>query len=148
MRVVNVSDLPGLAGQTLGTSKWFLVDQPCIDRYAELSGDHQWIHVDVERAKREIGGTIAHGFLTVMLMSAMMHDIIEIEGYTRSLNYGFNKLRFTGVVPAGSRIRMHAKLLAVEPTPGRVTLTRECTIEVEGQEKPALYAEWVTLLVV
>ena len=148
MRVVNVNDLPKLAGEPLGTSKWFLVDQPLIDRYAELSGDHQWIHIDVARAQREIGGTIAHGFLTVMLMSAMMHDIIEIAGYARSLNYGFNKLRFTGVVPAGSRIRMHARLLSVEPTQNRVMLTRECTIEVEGEEKPALYAEWVTLLVV
>ncbi|HEX2215245.1 MAG TPA: MaoC family dehydratase [Xanthobacteraceae bacterium] len=147
MRVVDVSELPGLVGKDLGVSDWVLVDQPLIDRFADLTHDHQWIHVDVERAKREIGGTIAHGFLTLSLMSRMMHQIIEIKGYKRSINYGFNKLRFTGAVPGGARIRLRAKLIAVEPKDDRVTLLRECTVEVEGNERPAVYAEWVTLLI-
>jgi acyl dehydratase len=147
MRVVHVNDLPALAGQDLGISDWVMVDQPLIDRFADLSGDHQWIHVDVERANRELGGTIAHGFLTLSLMSSMMHNIVEIAGYARSINYGFNKLRFTGAVPAGSRIRMHVKLVSVTPSDGRITLLRECHVEVEGEEKPAVYAEWVTMLV-
>ena len=147
MRVVDVKDLPKLVGQEIGVSDWLTIDQPLIDQFADLTDDHQWIHVDIDRAESEIGGTIAHGFLTLSMMSRLMHNIVEITGYKRSINYGCNKLRFTGVVPSGSRIRMRAKLVSIEPKDGRIILTRECTIEVEGEERPAMVAEWLTLLV-
>jgi acyl dehydratase len=148
MRVVDVKDVPGLVGQELGTSDWFTVDQTLIDRFADLTDDHQWIHVDVDRADKEIGGTIAHGFLTLSMMSTMMQSVIRITGYKRSINYGCNKLRFTGAVPSGARIRLRAKLLSIDKKPDRMILLRECNIEVEGQERPAMYAEWLTLLFV
>lgn len=148
MRVVDVKDLPSLVGQELGVSEWKTIDQGLIDRFAGVTDDHQWIHVDVERATNEIGGTIAHGFLTLSMMSSMMTDIIHFNGYKRSINYGCNKLRFTGVVPSGARIRLRAKLLSIEPKPDRVILLRECNMEVEGQDRPAMYAEWLTLLFV
>ena len=146
MRMVDVAELPKLVGQELGVSDWLLVDQEKINQFAEVCGDHQWIHVDVERANREIGGPIAHGFLTLSLMSMMNAQIVRVQGLKRSINYGFNKLRFTGVVPAGSRIRMRAKLLALEPKAGGLAWTRECTVELEGQERPVLICEWIGLL--
>jgi acyl dehydratase len=147
-RMVDVAELPGLVGHEVGVSDWVTVDQDRIDRFAELCGDHQWIHVDVERAKREIGGTIAHGFLTVSLMSTMSAQIMRVKDVKRGLNYGFNKLRFTGVVPAGSEIRMRMKLVSVEPKAGGLAITRECTVEVKGAERPALIAEWVGVVYV
>ncbi len=147
MRVVKVDQLAGLVGQELGVSDWITVDQALIDRFADVTADHQWIHVDVERATKEIGGTIAHGFLTVSLMPRMMESIIRIEGYKRSINYGSNRLRFTGTVPSGARVRLRAKLISVEPKQDGLLLQRDSTIEVEGQERPALVAEWLTLLV-
>ena len=148
MRVIDVKTLPSHAGEELGVSDWFVVDQVLIDRFAAISQDHQWIHVDVARAQAEIGGTIAHGFLTLSLMSAMMHDLVDIRGYTRSINYGFDKLRFTAPVPSGSRVRLRAKLAEVTPRDDGFTLRRHCTVEIEGQDRPAIYAEWLTYLVV
>ena len=148
MRVGDVKDLPKLVGQEIGISEWLTIDQPLIDRFADLTDDHQWIHVDVARAEKEIGGTIAHGFLTLSMMSRLMHNIVEVTGYKRSINYGCNRLRFTGAVSSGARIRMRAKLIALDRKDDRVILTRECTIEIEGEERPALVAEWLTLLFV
>jgi acyl dehydratase len=148
MRVIDVKDLPGLAGEDLGASDWVTIDQTLIDRFADLCHDHQWIHVDVERANAEIGGTIAHGFLTLSLMSAMMHNLVDVRGYKRSINYGFDKLRFTAPVPAGSRVRLRAKLAEVTPREDGYMLRRDCTVEIEGQARPAIYAEWLTYLVV
>ena len=145
-RMVDVKELPGMIGQEIGVSDWIKVDQDRIDKFAELCGDHQWIHVDVERAKREIGGTIAHGFLTLSLMSTMSAQIMRVKDVKRGVNYGLNKLRFTGVVPAGSEIRMRMKLVAVEPKAGGLAITRECAVEVKGQDRPALIAEWVGLV--
>jgi len=145
-RMVDVKELPGMIGQEIGVSDWIRVDQDRIDKFAELCGDHQWIHVDVERAKREIGGTIAHGFLTLSLMSTMSAQIMRVKDVKRGVNYGLNKLRFTGVVPAGSEIRMRMKLVAVEPKAGGLAITRECAVEVKGQDRPALIAEWVGLV--
>jgi acyl dehydratase len=142
-RMVDVKELPDLIGKEVGVSDWVKVDQDRIDRFADLCGDHQWIHVDVERANREIGGTIAHGFLTMSLMSTMSAQIMRVKDVKRGLNYGFNKLRFTGVVPAGSEIRMRMKIAAVEPKAGGLAITRACTVEVKGQDKPVLIAEWV-----
>jgi len=147
-RMVDVAELKSLVGHEVGVSDWVQVDQDRIDRFADLCGDHQWIHVDVERAKREIGGTIAHGFLTMSLMSTMSAQIMRVKDVKRGLNYGFNKLRFTGVVPAGSEIRMRMKIASVEPKAGGLAITRECTVEVKGQERPVLIAEWVGVVYV
>ena len=119
------------------------VTQDMIDRFAEVSGDHQWIHVDVERARREtpFGSTIAHGFLTVSLLSELSRRTMEVRGdYKMRINYGFNKLRFVSPVPAGARIR--ARFAPQKVTESEVTWS--VTVEVEGREKPALVAEWLS----
>jgi len=143
MRTVLFDEVAGLVGQELGVSDWFTIDQAQIDAFAEVTGDRQWIHVDVERATREIGGTIAHGFLTVSMLSAMTYTVMAVEDSSRGVNYGFNKLRFISPVPAGSRVRLHEVLTACEPKGDGLALTRECTVEIEGQVKPALVAEWL-----
>jgi acyl dehydratase len=130
-------------GKKLGSSAWFTVDQKTIDLFAEATGDHQWIHVDVERAKREMPGgkTIAHGFLTLSLLPRLSPEVYRIKHRSRGINYGSNKVRFTAPVPAGARIRLHLTLKACDPIPGGVRLTMENEIEVEGAERPALVAE-------
>ena len=131
-------------GQELGPSDWMTVDQAIIDKFAEATGDHQWIHVDVERARREMPGgkTIAHGYLTLSLVPRMAATLLKVEKRKRGLNYGSNKVRFTNVVPAGARIRLRQRILAVDEMPGNgVRVTSEMTVEVEGQERPALVAE-------
>jgi acyl dehydratase len=110
MRTIHVKDIASLIGQPLPPSAWRLVDQAMINRFADITSDHQWIHIDVPRATAEIGGTIAHGFLTLSLMSAMTKEILGLDGLARAFNYGFERVRFTGVVPAGSRIRMTSRL--------------------------------------
>lgn len=149
-RSVHYTDLPSLVGVILPPSEWLLVDQAMIDRFAEATGDHQWIHVDVARAKAEIGGTIAHGFLTLSVMPMLAKNILSIEGVGRALNYGFERIRFTGTVPAGSRIRLTQKITAVEEKSGGRLVTRNTTVEVEGRDglptgKPALVADWLGL---
>lgn len=137
-------DMKGLIGQELGTSDWVLVDQPMIDKFAEATGDHQWIHVDVERAKKEMpnGKTIAHGFLTLSLVPRLAATIMSIEHRSRGINYGLNKVRFTSPVPAGSRVRLKQKLLAADDVKGDgIRLTFENTVEIEGSSMPALVAE-------
>ncbi|OGL16437.1 MAG: hypothetical protein A3F92_15995 [Candidatus Rokubacteria bacterium RIFCSPLOWO2_12_FULL_71_22] len=131
-------------GAELGPSDWLVVDQVMIDTFAEATGDHQWIHVDVERARREMPGgrTIAHGYLTLSLVPRLAATLLQVTKRRRGLNYGSNRVRFTNVVPAGSRVRLRAKLLAAEEVQdGGVRLTSEMTIEVEGQTRPALVAE-------
>lgn len=143
MNTVQFADLKSVEGLDLGHSDWVEITQDMINTFAEVTNDHQWIHVDVERAKREIGGTIAHGFLTVSLMSGMSYGLLKVEGVTRAINYGFDKLRFTDVVRPGERIRLHQKIIAVEEKAGGVAMTRACTVEIEGKERPALVCEWV-----
>lgn len=142
-RVVNgIEELKSLTGQEVGVSGWLTVTQDMINRFAELTGDDQWIHVDVERAKREtpFGSTIAHGFLTVSLLSQLSRQAVEVRGdFKMRINYGFNRLRFVSPVPAGSRIR--ARFTAQKVTDNEVTWT--VTVEVEGSEKPAIVAEWL-----
>jgi len=149
MRVVKRFDeLPGLAGEELGVSRWFEVGQERIDRFAEATGDFQWIHVDPERAANELPGgrTIAHGYLTLSLVPLMVHDAYHLEGVTRGLNYGLNKVRFPTPVPAGSRLRGRYRLKAAEPTKdGGVRLTGEVTVELEGSERPACVAETISV---
>ena len=131
-------------GAELGPSDWLVVDQVMIDTFAEATGDHQWIHVYVERARREMPGgrTIAHGYLTLSLVPRLAATLLQVTRRRRGLNYGSNRVRFTNVVPAGSRVRLRAKLLAAEEVQdGGVRLTSEMTIEVEGQTRPALVAE-------
>ena len=141
------ADLASHVGKSLGTSEWLLVDQHMIDQFAEATGDHQWIHVDVERAKRELPGgrTIAHGYLTLSLLPKLSSTVYRIRQRSRGVNYGSNRVRFTGTVPSGSRIRLHQTLLALEPIEGGHRLTIESRIEVEGQERPALVAETLSL---
>src|SRR5215510_3675589 len=137
-------DLKQHVGTELGPSDWFTVDQAMIDKFADATGDHQWIHVDVERAKREMPGgkTIAHGYLTLSLVPRLAQGLVKVTQVSRGVNYGSNKVRFTNTVPAGSRIRLHQKLLKVEPVEGNgVRVTSEVKVEVEGQERPALVAE-------
>ena len=138
----SLEELAPLVGQEVGASDWFLVTQDLIDRFADVTGDHQWIHTDVERARAEtpFGGTIAHGFLTLSLMSALSHQAVELRGpYKMRINYGFNRVRFVSPVPAGKRIR-------VRMSPQKVSANEVIwgvTVDVEGSEKPAVVAEWL-----
>jgi len=143
-----IADLPAHIGQKLGTSDWLVVDQKMIDQFAEATGDHQWIHIDVERAKTEMPGgkTIDHGYLTLSLLPKLNHGIWKVKQRSRGVNYGSNKVRFTAPVPAGSRIRGHLTLKAVEPIQGGARVTMEATVEVEGSDRPALIAETLSLV--
>jgi acyl dehydratase len=135
-------------GTALGTSDWILVDQERIDRFAEVTGDHQFIHVDPERAAATpFGTTIAHGYLTLSLLSRMAYDVLPgIEGTKMGVNYGLNMLRFLAPVRSGTRVRGHFTMAdAVERSPGVIQTTVSVSVEIEGEDKPALAAEWVTL---
>ena len=141
-------DLKQYVGKELGVSDWVRVDQEMIDKFADATGDHQWIHVDVERAKRElpIGNTIAHGYLTLSLVPRMSPQIMQIKNRSRGINYGSNKIRFTGMVPAGSRVRMRQSLKACEDVDGNgVRLITEVQIEREGEERPVMVGELIGL---
>jgi len=141
-------DLKSHVGKDLGVSDWLTVDQARIDTFAEASGDHQWIHVDVERCKTEMPGgkTIAHGNLTLSLVSTLMRSVYEVKKRSRGLNYGSNRVRFTNIVPVDSRIRARPRLKAVEDVAGNgVRVTTEVTVEIEGQERPALVAEMISI---
>ncbi|NCY23359.1 MAG: MaoC family dehydratase [Alphaproteobacteria bacterium] len=130
-------------GRKLGTSEWITVDQKTIDLFAEATGDHQWIHIDVERAAREMPGgkTIAHGFLTLSLLPRLSPMIYRVVKRSRSINYGTNKVRFTAPVPAGSRVRLHLTVKSVEPITGGVRVTMANEMEVDGNTRPCLVAE-------
>lgn len=133
-------------GEELGVSPWIEITQDRIDKFADATGDHQWIHVDVERARREMPGgkTIAHGYLTLSLLPEIMAAVRRCEGLTRSLNYGSNRVRFISPVPAGSRVRGRVVLKAVDDhPPNGVRATYETTIEIEGAAKPACVAETI-----
>ena len=147
---MKISDLPSLIGKEVGVSRWIHVDQARIDAFADTTEDRQYIHVDPERARETpLGGTIAHGFLTLSLASAMNFDAVEpLDGLSMGVNYGFDRLRFIAPVPAGSNIRGRFRLLAAEDKGGgRWLLRYEITVEIEGSDKPALVAEWLGLQV-
>ncbi|MDO9707433.1 MaoC family dehydratase [Paracraurococcus lichenis] len=148
LEVESIADLPNHIGKKLGSSDWLVVDQRMIDQFAEATGDHQWIHVDVERAKKEMPGgkTIAHGYLTLSLLPKLNAGIWRVKKRSRGVNYGSNKVRFTAPVPAGSRVRGHLTLKNVEKIEGGARLTMEATVEVEGSERPALVAETLSLV--
>ena len=144
LTVETPQDLAKHVGQKLGPSEWLTVDQAMIDKFAEATGDHQWIHVDVERAKRELPGgkTIAHGYLTLSLLPRMMPELLKVTKRSRGVNYGSNKVRFVSPVPAGARVRLRSTIKNVEPVEGNgVRITFEAVIEVEGQSRPAMVAE-------
>jgi len=145
------SELADLIGQEVGVSKWFEIDQARIDAFAKVTEDEQFIHVNPERAKQTpFGGTIAHGFLTLSLASAMSYDAVApLDGVRMGVNYGFDKLRFLAPVPAGSKVRGRFKLLSAEDKGGgRWLLKHELTVEIDGGDKPALIAEWLGMQVV
>lgn len=148
---MKVADLSSMVGKEVGLSRWIRVDQVRIDAFADITEDRQFIHVDPKRAREtRLGGTIAHGFLTLSLASAMSYDALEpLEGFVMGFNYGFDRLRFIAPVRAGSNIRGRFLLLAAEDKGGGSWLLKyEITIEIEGSEKPALVAEWLGLQVV
>lgn len=145
MRIVEYKDLARWAGEEVGVSDWIEVSQDRVNKFAEATGDFQWIHVDVERTEREIGGAIAHGYLTVSLIPLMGQSLMQVQGVERALNYGSDKVRFVNMVKVGKRIRMRTKLLAVDPKAGGLQVKSENTIEIEGEAKPACIAEAITL---
>jgi acyl dehydratase len=146
MRFASVAELRQAAGTDLGHSEWIEVDQKRIDQFAEATGDHQWIHVDPERARSgPFRTTIAHGYLTLSLIPALAASVWSVEGARMGVNYGLNKVRFPAPVPVGSRLRAHLELLAVEDVPGNgVQLTTQVTVEREGGDKPVCVAETVS----
>jgi len=148
--VQGIDGLKALIGKEIGPGEWREVRQSDIDLFADLSGDHQWIHVDRERAEREspFGTTIAHGNLTLCLCDSFRDQLFSAEqGFKMGINYGWNKVRYTSPVPAGSRIRAHLETLEVDDKgDGWYQLVQKWTVEIEGQEKPALFAESVVRL--
>jgi acyl dehydratase len=138
-------------GETIGTSSWREVAQERVDRFAEVTDDHQFIHIDSERARREtpFGGSIAHGFLTLSLLSTMAYETLPtVEGRALGINYGFDRVRFLAPVRAGKRVRAHFTLADVTEREAKQVLLRyTVTVEIEGEAKPALSAEWLTLTV-
>jgi acyl dehydratase len=143
--VVDLSDLGGLVGREVATSDWLEVTQDRINTFADATADHQWIHVDPERARAEtpFGATIAHGFLTLSLLSALMRDAVTVDGPRMTLNYGLNRVRFVSPVPSGSRIRARVALASIEDKGDSIQATWSITIEREGADKPAVAAEWI-----
>jgi acyl dehydratase len=141
-QVPNLDALAPLVGSELGVSDWLLVDQERINAFADATGDHQWIHVDPERAaKSPFGKTIAHGYLTMSLAPLLLKQIWQVDGIRMGINYGLNKLRFPAPVPVGSRLRLRASLQALEPVEGGVQASVGLNFELEGGAKPACVAE-------
>lgn len=137
------ADIKAYIGQTIGTSDWVTIEQSRINAFADATNDHQWIHVDTERAAREMpnGKTIAHGYLTLSLIAGMSYQIFGFKKISHLINYGTNKIRFTSMVPVGSRVRLHMVLASVEDVKGGYRMNFTSTMELEGSEKPALVAE-------
>ena len=148
MRIFDtVADYAAEKGKEIGVSDWVEIDQERINMFAEATGDHQWIHIDPERTQKELGmPTIAHGYLTLSLLPKLMGEISGVKSVTRGINYGSNSVRFTNMVPVGSRVRGRLTLKDTAPKSGGTQIINEVSIEIEGQEPPALIAETITLL--
>ena len=146
MKEVAFNDLHTLVGQETGVSDWLEITQERVNQFADATGDHQWIHVDVERANREMGGPIAHGYLTLSLIPFLGAGMLPVKGVTRGINYGSDKVRFTSMVRVGKRVRMRQKLIGAEPKAGGMQIKNECTIEIEGEDRPACIAETISVL--
>jgi acyl dehydratase len=148
LEVERAADLAAEVGRRVGTSDWLVVDQAMIDDFAAATGDRQWIHVDVARARREMpdGRTIAHGFLLLALLPRLAAAIVRVRRSSRAINYGTDRVRFIAPVPAGTRVRLHQVLKRLESVAGGVRLGWENTLEMEGTARPALVAETLTLI--
>jgi acyl dehydratase len=149
MRVFNgVEELEGAVGEHLGHSDWYTVTQEKVNQFADATGDHQWIHVDPEKAKDgPFGGTIAHGYMTLSLVPMLSSQVYRVDGLRMGINYGTNKVRFPAPVPVGSRVRGGVEILQVDTSPQGAQAVVKTTIEVEGGDKPACVAESVVVLV-
>jgi len=143
--VNGLDDLRKLSGSDLGTSSWIEITQERVNTFADATGDHQWIHVDVEKAAAgPFGAPIAHGYLTLSLFIPLFTELLDVQGVTTKVNYGLNKVRFPSPVPVGSRIRLTARLASVEDVAGGVQVTVDGTIEIEGGAKPAAVLQSVS----
>ncbi|MEM1105010.1 MAG: MaoC family dehydratase [Pseudomonadota bacterium] len=145
-KTIHFNDLESLAGTEVGVSDWHAIDQDRVNLFADATGDHQWIHVDVARATKELGSPIVHGYLTLSLLPMLGPEVLRVEGTTRGINYGANKVRFTNMVPVGSKLRMRQHCKEVNDKAGGKQMISDCTIEIEGQERPACVAETITIL--
>ncbi len=144
MRIIeSIDDAKALEGAEVGVSDWIVIDQHRIDQFAEATADHQWIHVDTERAEREMPGgkTIAHGYLTLSLIPSLTSGFVQVKNLERAINFGLNTVRFYTPVPVGSRLRGRATVLQARRRAGALLLTSEVRIEVDGERKPACVAE-------
>ncbi|MGC4943431.1 MaoC family dehydratase [Kribbella sp. DT2] len=143
-----VDAVVGAVGTQLGETEWLEITQEQVNQFADATGDHQWIHVDVERAVAgPYGGTIAHGYLTLSLIARFGGELFDVDGVSAKLNYGVNKVRFPTPVPVGARIRAGASIAGAQETPAGVQISLQWVIELEGSTKPACVAETVVLLV-
>ena len=145
-RTVEYADLESLVGQEIGVSDWHEIDQSRVNMFADATGDHQWIHVDVERATEALGSPIVHGYLTLSLLPMLGPEILRVNGVSRGINYGANKVRFTNMVPVGSKLRMRQTCKEVNEKAGGKQMISECTIEIDGQDRPACVAETISIL--
>jgi acyl dehydratase len=146
MRIFSgVDELRAAVGSVVGVSDWVTLDQARIGLFADATEDHQWIHVDEERARQgPFGATIAHGFLTLSLLPMLIAQVYRIDGGRMGVNYGLDRVRFTAPVPVGSRVRGRVELLDVRDVTGGVQVATRVTVEIDGSERPALVAEWLT----
>ena len=145
--VKSLEQAKALEGKEIGLSKWILVDQARIDKFADATDDHQWIHTDPERAAKEfeLGTTCAHGYLTISLIPALIEDVIAVEGTQRIINFGINKARFRSMVPSGSQVRLRTTLKSARKRAGALQAIMGCSIEMEGQMRPVMTAELVVM---
>ena len=143
----NLQDYISNIGKEIGVSDWLKIDQNRINAFADATLDHQWIHIDPERCQKDLNmPTIVHGYLTLSLLPKMMGDISRVKSVSRGINYGANKVRFINMVPVNSRLRARVKLLSAEPKSGGVQCVNEISMEIEGEDKPAMVAETLSLL--
>jgi acyl dehydratase len=145
MRAIDYNDLPRLAGEEIGVSDWIEVTQERVDKFADATGDHQWIHVDVARAKREMGGTIAHGYLTLSLIPMLGASLVQVDGVSRAINYGSDRVRFLNMLRVGKRVRLRLKIVTAEHRAHGTVVKFESTVEIEGETKPACVAENISV---
>jgi len=149
LHIVPENELSSFVGKELGASEWFQITQQQVDTFADATHDHQFIHIDQEAAaKTPFGGTIAHGFLTLSMLSHLVKTVsVAPENAVMGINYGMNKVRFLNPVRVGKRVRAHSKLIdVVEKSKGQFLLTTEISVEIEGVDKPAMIAEWLTMV--
>lgn len=144
-RSIDFAQLESLVGTDLGVSDWLTIEQTQVNLFAEATGDHQWIHVDVPRATRTLGGTIVHGFLTLSLLPVLSAQLLHVTGTSRVINYGSDKVRFTGMVPVGARIRLAQRCMGVEPKSGGKLVKMHSAFDVEDNDRPACIAETLSL---